>query len=89
MRDIKDIQDDKLLLAFFNILDTDKSGTISKKELLRGMRKTKIFEGIAKKHNKLRPLLNGKTYLNTFKNINKSGTNEITYEELKEFVSAL
>ena len=53
------------------------------------MRKTKTFEGIAKKHNKLRPLLNGKTYLNTFKNINKSGTNEITYEELKEFVSAL
>ena len=89
LRDIKDIQDDKLLLAFFNILDTDKSGTISKKELLRAMRKTKIFEGIAKKHNKLRPLLNGKTYLNTFKNINKSGTNEITYEELKEFVSAL
>ena len=89
LRDVKDIQDDQLLLQFFKVVDTDKSGTITKKELLVAMRKTILFENIAKKHNKLRPLLNGKTYLKTFKSINVSGTNEITFEELKKFVNDL
>ena len=83
LRDITEIVDDNLLQDFFSAVDTDNSGTISKKEMLRAMRKTKMFEAIAEKHNKLRPLLRGKTYLTTFQKINASGTSEITFEELQ------
>ena len=89
LRDITEIVDDNLLQDFFSAVDTDNSGTISKKEMLRAMRKTKMFEAIAEKHNKLRPLLRGKTYLTTFQKINASGTSEITFEELRDFVHAL
>ena len=89
LRDKVEMADDKLLQDFFSAVDTDTSGTISKKEMLRAMRKTKLFELIAAKHNKLRPLLRGKTYLSTFESINASGTSEITYEELRDFVHAL
>mgnify|MGYP006126455547 CR=1 FL=1 len=72
---------------FFCKIDTDSSGTITKKELLKSLRKTNVFNSIAQKYDVLKPLMNTKTFLTTFEKINSSNSGEVTMEEFKAFVS--
>ena len=67
-------------------IDTDSSGTITKKELLKSLRKKGVFQNIAENYDVLKPLMNARTFLKTFENINSSNTGEITREEFRAFV---
>ena len=80
-------QADIALQEFFDAVDTDNSGTITKKELLKALRKPALFHSAAAKNERLRPLLNGKTYLKTFKDMDIGNKGEFTYEELRQFVN--
>jgi Ca2+-binding EF-hand superfamily protein len=74
------------LQQIFDEIDTDKSGTISKKELLKSLRKSEILAKVAKIYPKLKQLLSAKKYSNTFLNIDADDSGDISFDELMAFV---
>ena len=70
----------------FREIDTDSSGTITKAELLKSLRKKGVFQNIAKNYDVLKPLMNARSFQKTFEKINSSSTGQITMDEFRAFV---
>ena len=67
------------LRNFFDTIDTDKSGTITKKELLKSLRGSSV---LAEKYPALRPLLHVKKFSGIFEEIDVDESGDLTFDEL-------
>ena len=74
------------LKKFFQTIDTDNSGTISKKELLKSMRDSDILQKMAAIYPVLKPLLHMRKYAKAFEEIDSDDSNDVSFEELLAFI---
>ena len=76
-----------VLKKFFDSVDEDSSGTITKSELLKALQQTNVFTDIVHVYPNLKPLTKGKTYKATFDKIDADHSGGITFRELLSFVN--
>ena len=74
------------LRNFFDTIDTDKSGTITKKELLKSLRGSSVLSQLAEKYPALRPLLHVKKFSGIFEEIDVDESGDLTFDELLTFI---
>ncbi len=74
------------LRSFFEEIDVDQSGTISKKELLKSIRESDVLQNMAKTYPVLKPLLHMRKYAAVFEEIDSDDSNDVSFDELLDFI---
>ena len=75
--------------ALFQLLDTDKSGSLEKREILKATRDNKKIQTLIESNDKLKSLFNPSTYRTAFDSINTSADGHVTLKEFASFLEAV
>jgi Ca2+-binding EF-hand superfamily protein len=85
----EEIEDDDIVKAMYRKIDVDESGDISKAEILRAFKTDDIVINFCKSHVVLAPLLDPKTFRNTFDSIDSDNNAAISLEEFRQAIQRM